>query len=170
MGIVLRFIMWALMLLGGGFLGVYLDLKWFPSLFGNFYFHIATVVPGLILLRLVLLVSKNTGRFLARNGREGKIPRMETNKLVTTGMYGCMRHPMHLGLLFFPLAFALIIGSVSFIIIIVPFEVISMLILIKLVEEREAISKFGEDYIEYMKRVPMFNFSPGCLKLLFKSE
>ncbi len=170
MGIVLRFVMWFLMLFGGGFLGVYFDLKWFPSLFRNLYFHIITVVPGLILLRLVLLVSKNTGRFLSRNGREGELPRMETNKLVTTGMYGCMRHPMHLGLLFFPLAFALIIGSVTFIIVIVPMEVVMMLILIKLVEEREAISKFGDDYIEYMKRVPMFNLSPRCLKLLLMGE
>jgi len=29
-------------------------------------------------------------------------PRLETNKLVSTGVYDCMRHPMHFGLLFFP--------------------------------------------------------------------
>ncbi len=170
MGVVLRFVMWFVMLIGGSILGIIIDLRFFPGLFRNLYFHIATVVPGLILLRLVMLVSKNTGRFLARNGREGNIPRMETNKLVTTGMYGCMRHPMHLGLLFFPLSFALIVGSVSFLIIIVPVEMIMMLVLIKLVEEREAISKFGDSYREYMKEVPMFSFSPRCLRMLLVGD
>ncbi len=39
---------------------------------------------------------------LARMGHKGDIPLLETNKLVSTGVYGCMRHPMHFGLLFFP--------------------------------------------------------------------
>lgn len=161
-----RLMMWVVMLVGGGALGYWLDWRLFRSLLLSPFFHVITLVIGLLLLRMVIIVSRNTGRLLARLGREGDIPRMETNKLVTEGVYGCMRHPMHLGLLFFPLAVALILGSVSFILIIAPLEMVLMVIMIKTLEEAEAIRKFGDAYREYQRRVPMFNFSPACLKQL----
>ena len=98
----LRMLIWVLMLIGGGALGIWLDWRWFHALFVNPVFHLTTLVVGVLLLRLVMRASRHTGRLLARMGREGDIPRLETNKLVTTGVYGCMRHPMHFGLLFFP--------------------------------------------------------------------
>ncbi len=162
----LRMLIWILMLVGGGALSIWLDWNWFPELFGNLIFHITTLVPGLLLLRLVMRISRNTGRLLARMGREGDIPRMETNKLVSSGVYGCMRHPMHLGLLFFPWAMALILGSPTFILVISPLEILFMLVMIKFVEEPEAIRKFGDDYQEYQKRVPMFNLRPDCWRQL----
>jgi protein-S-isoprenylcysteine O-methyltransferase Ste14 len=150
------------MLLGGSALGIWLDTRWFHELFVNPIFHLATLVVGILLLRFVMRVSRYTGRLLASMGREGDLPRMDTNKLVTAGVYGCMRHPMHLGLLFFPLSTALILGSPTFILVIAPLEMLFMLVLIKFVEEPEAIRKFGEAYRQYQKRVPMFNFRPSC--------
>ena len=158
----LRMLIWGLMLIGGGALGIWLDWRWFHALFVNPAFHLVTLVAGVLLLRLVMRASRHTGRLLARMGREGDIPRMETNKLVTTGVYGCMRHPMHFGLLFFPWSVALILGSPSFILFIAPLEMLFMVVMIKLVEEPEAIRKFGDAYREYQKRVPMFNLRPGC--------
>jgi len=111
----LRILIWVVMIMGGGALGVWLDWRWFHELFVNPVFHLATLVVGILLLRLVMRVSRFTGRLLARLGRDGELPRMDTNKLVTTGVYGCMRHPMHLGLLFFPMSVAWILGSPSFI-------------------------------------------------------
>lgn len=163
-----RLAVWVVMMFGGAALGIVLDLTWFPNLIKSIYFHLITLVPGAGLLRLVMLVSKNTGRALAKRGREGDIDKFETNKLVTEGYYSCMRHPMHFGLLFFPLAFALVIGSVSFIILIAPLEIIFMIIMIKLMEEPEAIRKFGDEYRQYMHNVPMFNLKWGCIKKLFK--
>ena len=158
----LRILIWVLMLLGGSALGIWLDSRWFHELFTNPIFHLATLVVGIVLLRLVMRVSRYTGRLLARMGREGDLPRMDTNKLVTTGVYGCMRHPMHLGLLFFPLSAALILGSPTFILVIAPLEMLFMLALIKFVEEPETIRKFGDAYRQYQKQVPMFNFRPSC--------
>ena len=158
----LRMLIWGLMLIGGGALGIWLDWRWFHALFVNPAFHLVTLVAGVLLLRLVMRASRHTGRLLARMGREGDIPRMETNKLVITGVYGCMRHPMHFGLLFFPWSLALILGSPSFILFIAPLEMLFMVVMIKLVEEPEAIRKFGNAYREYQKRVPMFNLHPGC--------
>ncbi len=165
-----RLIMWVLMLGGGLALGLFLDARWFPALRRNLVFHGVTLVLGMALLWFVLTVSRNTGRFLARLGREGDIPRMETNKLVTEGMYGCMRHPMHFGLLFFPLSVALIVGSPTFIFIIAPLEMLFMVGMIKAFEEPEAIRKFGDAYREYMRRVPMFNLRPDCLKKLLEPQ
>ena len=165
-----RLVMWVLMLLGGAALGVALDRRWFPHLWRSWAFHLGTFILGAALLRFVLIVSRNTGRFLARMGREGGIPRMETNKLVTEGMYGCMRHPMHFGLLFFPLSVALLLGSPTFIFVIAPLEMLFMVGMIKAFEEREALRKFGDAYREYMRRVPMFNLRPDCLKKLLEPQ
>jgi len=77
-----------------------------------------------------------------------------------------MRHLMHLGLFLFPLSLALLIGSPSFILVIVPLEALFMLAMIKLMEEPEAIAKFGKAYREYQQRVPMFNLRPDCPRLL----
>ncbi len=161
-------LMWVVMMFGGAALGLWLDVRHFHDLLMSPWFHVITFVPGILLLRAVLMVSRNTGRLLAREGREGDLPRMQTNKLVTTGPYGCMRHPMHLGLMFFPLSLAFIIGSPSFIVIIAPLEMIFMVIMIRLVEEPEAIKKFGSAYREYMQHVPMFSFRLRCLNQLLK--
>jgi len=157
-----RMLIWVLMLIGGGALGIWLDWYWFHALLVNPIFHLVTLIVGVLLLRLVMRASRHTGRLLARLGRESDIPRMETNKLVTTGVYGCMRHPMHFGLLFFPWSVALILGSPSFILFIAPLEMLFMVVMIKRVEEPEAICKFGDAYQEYQKQVPMFNLRPAC--------
>lgn len=136
------------------------------ELWHNLYFHLVTLIPGIFLLRLTMLISRNTGRFLAKHGREGNIPRFNTNRLVTTGMYGCMRHPMHLGLLIFPVSFALIVGSPAFITMIAPGEMFLIIFLVKLVEEPEAARKFGEAYKSYKKTTPMFSLRKKCLKML----
>ena len=120
----LRILIWILMLIGGGALGIWLDLRWFHALFVNPLFHLATLTAGIFLLRLVL------------------------------------REP--LGLLFFPWAVALILGSPTFILAIAPLEMLFMLVMIKLVEEPEAIRKLGDAYREYQEQVPGFNLRPDC--------
>ncbi len=163
----IRIVIWVLFLLGGGGLSVWLDTRWFPCLFLNSCFHVITLPVGLVILGAVVRASRNTGRLLARLGRDGDVPRFETNRLVTAGIYSCMRHPMHFGLLLFPFAFAFILGSPTFILIVAPVEAMLMILLIKLVEEPQAISKFGLEYERYMKEVPFFSVNPGCLRQLF---
>ncbi len=165
---VVRIVIWIVMLGGGGWGGLLLDRHWFPGLKGNLWFHVASFVTGFILLRLVLTVSRNTGRTLARYGRQGNLPRLETNRLVTEGPYRHMRHPMHLGLLLFPFAVAFMAGSPTFILMIAPAEALFMLLMIKLVEEPEALRKFGEEYRNYMKQTPWFCLKKECLRALLQ--
>jgi len=166
----LRILFWIVMLVGGIVTGFWLDLRLFYRWLTNPVFHTVSFILGLFLFRLVLNSSRNTGRLLARLGRDGDLPRMETNKLVTEGYYACMRHPMHLGLFLFPLALAFIVGSVSFIIIIAPLEIIVMIILIKLVEEPQAVRKFSEAYLQYREQVPMFSLRRKYLRALFANS
>jgi len=165
-----RIVVWLILLAGGLVLSLLLDVWLFPSWFRSPFFHLSTFLPGALLMYGVLRVSRNTGRWLAREGRVGDLPRMETNRLVTTGPYICMRHPMHFGLLFFPMSIALLAGSPTFIIIVAPLEAVFILLMLKIYEEPEAIEKFGEAYILYRQNVPMFNCSPGCLRQLFTAS
>ena len=157
------------MIFGGSIFGYYLDYLIFKNIHQNIVFHIVSLLIGVFLLSLVIKISKNTGRTLAKYGRKGKLKRMQTNVLAKQGIYKYMRHPMHLGLLLLPLGIAFLIGSPSFILIIAPIEIFFMLIMIKLVEEPEAINKFGEEYLSYKKQAPWFCFKIKCLKKLLEN-
>ncbi len=163
-----RIFVWIIMIFGGVALGLYLDGFLFKNIHINILFHSLSFIIGFLLILLVIRISKNTGRTLAKYGRKGDVKRMDTNVLVNQGVYKYMRHPMHLGLLFLPLSFAFLIGSPSFILFIAPAEMVIMLILIKFFEESEAIRKFDKQYIEYKNQVPWFCFKIHCLKELFK--
>ncbi|MFA5297081.1 MAG: isoprenylcysteine carboxylmethyltransferase family protein [Lutibacter sp.] len=165
----IRIVIWIIMIFGGSILGYYLDYLIFENVHQNIILHIVSFLIGVFLLSLVIKVSKNTGRTLAKYGRKGKLKRMETNVLVKQGIYNYMRHPMYLGLFLFPVGIAFLIGSPSFILIIAPIEIIFMLIMIKLLEEPEAINKFGEQYLNYKKQVPRFCFKIKCLKKLLEN-
>ena len=163
-----RIIVWLVMLIGGAALGLLLDHLIAEKVFIGTGFHYISFVMGCLLMFLVIKISKNTGKTLAKYGRKGNLKRMETNILVKQGAYQYMRHPMHLGLLFFPFSFACLMGSPSFIFLIAPAELIFMLLMIKFREEPEAIRKFGNEYIEYKNQRPWFCFKPICLKELLK--
>ena len=166
----IRIFIWLFFIIGGAILSIHFDKIYFAEVFNNTRWHFISFIPGYFLLKAVLKASRNTGRYLAAEGREGTIPRLQTNRLVTTGVYACMRHPMHLGLLFFPLAFAFLLGSPTFILIVAPLEMLLMIVLIKLIEEPQAEKKFGDSYRQYKKEVPFFNFSADCIRQLLHPE
>ncbi len=163
-----RFIVWLIMIPIMSVVAIFIDLKYFTTLFYLTSFHVITTILGILILWFVVVVSRNTGRILAKYGRQGDIPRMETNVLVDKGPYAKMRHPMHFGLLFLPLGWGLLLGSPTFIFIIAPLEMIFILIMIKLVEEPEARRKFGQQYEHYSKDKPWFCIRLDCIKELLK--
>lgn len=165
-----RIFVWVIMIVGGAAAGLYLDNILFADIRNNVPFHVVSFALGLELLFAVIRISRNTGRTLAKYGRIGKLKRMETNVLVTEGPYEYMRHPMHFGLLFFPLGIAFLIGSPAFIVLIAPAEMILILLMIKFIEEPEAIRKFGTQYIEYRERIPWICLRPRCLRELLKDS
>ncbi len=163
--VVIRIFLWIVMLFGGAAFSLYQD--WQTPLFGSFSFHIFSAFIGIIITTLAFRSAANGGREL-KKGRVGDIPRLETNKLVTTGIYSCMRHPMLFGLTLLPLGWALLLGSQTFITLIAPLEMIFIVLMVLIFEEMEVKRKYTDEYEKYKAKTPMVNFSPKCLKKLFQ--
>ena len=161
--VVVRFILWLILLVGGAVFSIAHDFH--TSLFRSVPFHLFSAVLGFMVMFLAFRAAANGGKELSK-GRVGNIPRLETNRLVTTGIYSCMRHPMLFGLMLLPLGWALLLGSPTFITIIAPLEMLFILIIVIIFEEMEVRRKFPQEYVNYAKRVPMVTFKPACLKKL----
>ena len=162
-----RLLLWTLLLIGGAWVSILYDLKHFKTLFLEPQFHLVTLVIGGILMKLTFHAAAIGGRELARYGRDGDIPRLETNRLVTGGIYQCTRHPMLFGLMFIPLAFAFILGSPTFILITAPAQMLFIFVMVWIFEERECRQKFGQAYNAYAANVPLFPKTFSCVKKLF---
>ena len=90
------------------------------------------------------------------------IPFNPPPKLITTGLYAYVRNPMILGLFIFMLGLGILFGSLSLIFIFTPLFIAINVFYLKAIEEKEMEKKFGNAYLEYKKRVPMF--IPGLKK------
>jgi protein-S-isoprenylcysteine O-methyltransferase Ste14 len=153
------------MLLGGAVYAVIKDLN--EPLFANREFHIVSALAGMVVMYFAFRAAATGGKVLARHGRKGDIPRLETDHLVTTGIYACMRHPMLFGLTLLPLGWALLLGSPTLITIIAPLEMLFIVIMVMTFEEAELKRKFGSAYEAYKTKVPAVSFRYTCLKQLF---
>ena len=162
----IRMVVWAIMIFVFGGLALYIDSKLFPNIFSSWIIHLSSFIVGVPIMFFVLRVSKVTGRTLARYGRQGEVECLETNVLVTQGPYQYMRHPMHFGLLFMPLAWGFLLGSPSFLLFFAPLEMIFILLMVKIVEEPEATRKFGQSYEQFCKSRPWFCLRPECIRSL----
>ena len=167
LSVVIRIILWLIMLIGGAVVAICADKD--SSLFHNFIFHLISGTFGILVTTLAFRAAANGGKELAK-GRVGDIPRLETNRLVTSGIYSCMRHPMLFGLTLLPLGWALLLGSPTFITIIAPLEMIFIIFMVLVFEEMEVKRKFGDAYEAYKREVPPISFKKECLRELFKSK
>ena len=165
--VVIRLFLWFVMIVGGTWYAVMED--WHHPLFRNFWFHSISAILGLLILTLAFRAAANGGRELTK-GRIGDIPRLETNALVMTGIYSCMRHPMLFGLTLLPLGWALLLGSPTFIVYIAPLEMIFIILMVIIFEEMEVTKKFAKAYEEYRQNVPMVSFRIKCLTTLFSGK
>jgi len=155
------------LIFGGIALSIFFDLKYFKSVLFNPVFHFFTFIAGYFVLKLSFHAAAVGGRELKKMGRIGDIPRLETNRLVTSGIYECTRHPMLFGLMFLPFGIALFLGLPTFVMFIAPLEGLFIFIMVITLEEKEAVKKFGEDYIRYREKTPLFPKTKECFKKLF---
>jgi protein-S-isoprenylcysteine O-methyltransferase Ste14 len=162
--VVIRIVLWLLLLVGGAIFSIARD--WERAIFHSIPFHLFSFAIGMVLMTLAFRAAANGGRELSK-GRIGDIPRLETNRLVTTGIYACMRHPMLFGLLLLPPAVAFLLGSPTFITLVAPLEMLFIAVMVLVFEEREVHRKFGKAYQTYRKEAPMVSLKKECLKKLF---
>ena len=90
---------------------------------------------------------------------------VNTTNLVTTGIYAVIRHPQYTGgiyaifiatFLWYPYWLFAVLGVAG-----------AALVYLSIREEdKRLIGKFGNDYREYMQRVPRMNFITGTVRLL----
>jgi protein-S-isoprenylcysteine O-methyltransferase Ste14 len=128
--------------------GIVVDLA-----LGTESFPIVVRLLGLVGMLLAHFPLKRTGKLLKLLGESEEWGC--TNRLVVTDLYQCVRHPHHIGMGVFMLSLGLLIGHPwSFLLIVIP-QWLWILGFLFLVEERELLEKFGEEYEAYRQRVPM---------------
>ena len=147
------------------FIGSWLDgllgLPVFPVFPVNLFTGISVMILGLN------LGIKST-RQLYRHG--GGLPwgeaahEVETQRLVTTGIYAYSRNPMVLGYSLLPVGMGLMFQSLGMVLALTPAVLVLNYIIVKQREEPRLLERFGEDYRLYKTETP-FMF-PNWNKLI----
>ena len=100
--------------------------------------------------------------------KKGKVPKgksfVHTTVLVDSGIYAVVRHPQFLAGILLSLSLTLIVQHW----IITVLGIVGMIILYHDIREgdKSGVEKFGDDYKNYMQKVPRMNFLAGILRLL----
>ena len=119
------------------------------------WLHLPSVLsmPYNIILGCLLILSgwiigmwSNYSQFTI--GRGTPVPLMATQKLIITPPYTYCRNPMTLGAIGMYLGVAILFHSIGAVIVVLVFAG-CLLIYIKLVEEKEMQSRFGQEYLAY---------------------
>ena len=105
--------------------------------------YVSSIVLLLSYLMWAEVLRENT--FLSRT-----IKVTETQKVVDTGLYGIIRHPMYTATIFLFLSMPMILGSLISLFIFLLYPII---IVCRLLNEEKYLAKNLEGYTEYMKKV-----------------
>ena len=94
--------------------------------------------------------------YLFFRARGSPVPFNPPRSMVIKGLYAHTRNPMMLG--YFTLLFGLgvLLNSFSLFFIFAPVFILGNILYLKFIEEKEMEKKFGRQYLEYKRRVPMF--------------
>jgi len=77
-------------------------------------------------------------------------------EVVTTGPYRYARNPMLTGVFIFLFALGFAVDSFSLVVVFTPLFILVNLLELKEIEEPELVKRFGDEYVEYRRRTPMF--------------
>ena len=149
-----------LQLIGGPIYGVLFG----PSLGLQALFYVGWVVLafGFLFVLSSLMYFRKKGKPVEGRGV------MCTTVLVERGTYGIVRHPQFLGVVLMMCASILVTQHWLFVLVGVPL-IVSMFKFTQEAEE-QAIAKFGDDYIRYMRRVPRMNLFLGIFRFLKRGK
>ena len=109
---------------------------------------IILLIPGIVFWAWTLV--------LFFKARGTPVPINPPKKLVTTGVYGFSRNPMMTGIYLVFFGVGLLVGSLSLTFIFTPLFIIIMTVYARTVEERELEIQFGQEYLDYKKKVGMY--------------
>ena len=100
----------------------------------------------------------------AKGGVPPGRPTADTARVVDSGLYAVVRHPQFMAQLFLCLAVMFIAQHWAVVVIGIVPMVLTYLDAIR--EDQACIRKFGDDYTQYMERVPRMNLIAGVIRLL----
>ena len=118
----------------------------------------AILVVGIILIILPRFVFRSKGK------PEKEKDWIETTVVVDTGIYAVVRHPLYLGWLL--MYVALILLSQHWLTVIIGIPGMVCVYLISRQEDQRLIEKFGDEYKDYMQKVPRMNLLVGIIRLV----
>ena len=87
----------------------------------------------------------------------------KSNQVIKKGAFAYSRHPLYLATFLILIGVGIITGSWLFLIL--TFLIILFFYQEAIIEERYCLAIFGEDYNNYMQRVPRVNFLLGIIRL-----
>ena len=150
-----------------------------PITFTSLLF-ISQIIAGIYLLSYVsqieILAYIGVGLYVFSGWIFGMLPVMEfrkkggvkkgksyiyTTKLVDTGIYSIVRHPQYVTFILWAIAGMLLFQHWVIIILGIPIIPLTYIDLIR--ADKDSIEKFGDDYKQYMQRVPRANFLLGII-------
>lgn len=109
---------------------------------------LALVIVSSVLFELGYLMYAEVMRENAYLSRTIEV--QENQKVVSTGLYGIVRHPMYLATLFMFLPLPLILGSFWGLI---PFSLYLVAIVVRIINEEKVLTSELDGYIEYKQKV-----------------
>lgn len=119
----------------------------------SFYCGTINIIAGIVLLIPGGMVAFSTIIAQIRFASGTPFPMMPTRKLLVGGTFKYCRNPMTLGTIMMYTGIALMAGSVTSVLFVVMLA-LTLLTYIKLVEEKELVLRFGQEYIDYKKDTP----------------
>jgi protein-S-isoprenylcysteine O-methyltransferase Ste14 len=153
-----------------------------PSTFASLLF-ISQIIVGIYLLsdvsQIKILAYIGVGLYIFSGCVFGMLPTFEfrkkggvkkgksyihTTKVVDTGIYSIVRHPQYVTFILWAIAGMLLFQH--WIVILLGIPVIPLIYIDLVKADKDAIEKFGDNYKQYMKKVPRGNFLLGIIRLL----
>jgi protein-S-isoprenylcysteine O-methyltransferase Ste14 len=118
---------------------------------------------GFVLIVIGLVLTFLPGPTLKYRGRpDGSW--VETTKLVDSGVYSLVRHPLYVG--WGMITFAMMLMSQHPLVIAIGAVILVIVYWSMVDEERVNLEKFGDEYVAYMERVPRANILMGIYRRL----
>jgi len=157
-----------------------------PSTFSSLLF-ILQIIVGIYLLsdisQIEIAAYSGIGLYVCSGWIFGMLPIFEfrkkgrvqksksyihTTKLVDTGLYSIVRHPQYVTFILFAIAGMLLFQH--WIVILLGILVIPLTYFDLVMADKRLIKKFGDDYKQYMQKVPRANFILGIFRVLRKDR
>jgi protein-S-isoprenylcysteine O-methyltransferase Ste14 len=121
-----------------------------PIIRGLIYVGFVLLAAGIFLFILAVITLRSKG----------------TNRVIDTGIYGIVRHPIYLaGMIMF--LSHVFLGQHWVVLISTAIAIVCCYVIMAYGDVRN-IEKFGNDYLEYMKKVPRMNFLSGLTRAIHK--